>query len=102
LRYELAQGRDFGDGREKLFGVWVLGRSQNFFASAKFIDAARTHHSDARSDLRSNGKVQRRDGFIGEEKFWPQDERAGNSNALAAGKFVRQFAQRVGAQADLF
>jgi hypothetical protein len=102
------------------------------FGSAKFNDAARTHHSAARSNLRnnrqavrneeirkpefdlkflkqeqnlrSNGNVQRRDGFIGDEKFWTQDERAGNSDALAlaAGEFVREFAQRVGARPTRF
>ena len=53
---------------------------------------------EQQQNLRAYGNIQRRNGFVGDHKFWPKDERPRNADPLPlpAGKFVRVAARRSG------
>ena len=54
-------------------------------------------------DLRLNGNIQRRHGFISNDQFWPGGNGTANGDSLAlpAGKFMGVFADRHGRQTDV-
>jgi len=100
--------------------------SQDLRSGPKLHKAPGTHHSNARGklrhnrqrmrnkniretkialkfgqqlqDLRANGNVEGRDGFVADYNFRAQNQRTGDSHSLLlpAGKFVRIASERVG------